>query len=253
MGFLGDSFHLPANPGNIFGGTSFASTADNPAFYDPLNLSGDANPKLNKPAMDPGSVNSINTIQNNLLKTPQENAAQMMQGTGLAGGIAGQGDNQSNEKNSLGGGGINGMSEAISRKAQNSFAKDKGRLEQQSKFQGQVMANNNINAETANAIAISNAENNVNSSMNQLALQANAARYQTVSGIMSGAGSFAGTMAGSNNHEPSYYGGNNYSVIPNASGIVGNQTTPNAYNQYGASGNYDSYSPTSMSGGSGFE
>jgi len=122
---------------------------------------------------------------------------QITQGTGQAGNINDQSTAQTNETASQGGGGMGGMQQAIANKSNKNFSTQQAKMQQNAQFQGQVMANNNYNTAAANAIALQNAQNGVDSSILQYSLQANAARYGTISSLMSGAGSLAGAYAGS--------------------------------------------------------
>ena len=158
-------------------------------------LNGPGSPNL--PAMNPNSQAQVTNSENSLMKTPQQQTAGLLAGTGAGATIANQGAAQQNEQNELGGGGMPGMSDAISAKAAKNFSTSQGRLQQNANFQGAQMANQNMNVAAANAIALQNAQTGVDSSINNLNLQANASRYQTISSLMSGAGAMGGAYAGS--------------------------------------------------------
>lgn len=183
-------------------------------------LFGQAPGSFKAPGMDPGSANQVADIQNSLLKTPDQQAQGLLAGSGAAGAIANQSGNQNAESKQEGGGGMPGMSAAIGAKAAKNFATSQGRLTQNAQFAGAQMANQNLNTASANAIAMQNAQNNINSSLNNLTLQSNQARYNTIAGIMSGAGSIAGVFAAQPN-------------APNLNGTTGNaySNSQNMYNE----------------------
>jgi hypothetical protein len=180
-------------------------------------------PQYNPYQMDPGSANQVSQIENGLLTTPQQNTSNILQNTGNAGAIQNQTANQNLSNQEQGGGGISGMTKAIGNKAAKNFATSQGRLNVNAQLQGQQMSNNNMSTATANAIGMQNAEYNLQSSVNNANLAANAARYQTVSSLMSGAGSFAGSYYG---HQAASTPGQTYSD----NGNMGN---------YGQEGNPD--------------
>ena len=162
-------------------------------------LSGKSSPPTyNAPTMDPTSQAQIAGQENNLMKTPQQQTAGIMNNTGAAGAVQNQTQNQVNEQNEQGGGGINGMTQAIGNKAQKNFATSQGRLQQNANLQGQQMANTQQNQAAMQAIALSNAQAGVTNATNQLQLQYNQAQYNTVSSIMAGAGTGAGYYFGKN-------------------------------------------------------
>lgn len=154
-------------------------------------------PTFNRPGMDEEENKQVAGQMEGLLRSPESYSKDIMKDTDKANQIQGQSQNQANEQQQLGGGGISGMTQAISDKAQKNFAKDQGRLQQQAKFQSQQMANQNTSAAASLSIALSDAQNHVNSQLNQLQLETNAATYRTVASIMSGAGSVVGVALGS--------------------------------------------------------
>lgn len=176
-----------ANLGNQVSGGSIGNTIDS-VVQGPQAFSA--------PSMDPGSSAQVGQIQNSMQQSPQQYSGQIMQGTGAASNIQNNTGNAQTEQNELGGGGIPGMQQAIGNKAAKNFAVQQGKLQQNANFSGQQMANQNMNTAASNAIALQNAQNGVNSAVNSYNLQSNAARYQTISSLMSGAGSFGGYAYG---------------------------------------------------------
>jgi len=199
---------------------------------------GGPGPTYHAPSSDPQGDKQMQDQMQGLLKSPEGHMQDIMSGTGKAGQIQNQSQNQANEQNQLGGGGINGMSQAISDKAQKNFSKDQDRLQMQSKFKGQEMANRNALASASLHTALSDAQNNVNSQLNQLQLEANAATYRTAASIMSGAGSLAGVMAAKNRPAPytnAQLGDTGYG---NAPGEVASVYNTNPYNGQNTSQDY---------------
>jgi len=202
-------------------------------------------PQYNPATIDPGSASQVASIENGLLATPQQNTDKIMQGTGAAGQIENQSEQAQNENSEHGGGGISGMSQAISNKASKNFSTSQNKLNANAQFQGQAMANNNINVATANSIAMQNAQYNLQSSINNANLQANQARYNTIGGLMSGAGSFAGSYYG-HQQTPAPMTSEQYASQGSEGMDAG--STPNVYNQNGQ-GTYDPMNgPTVQSG-----
>lgn len=148
------------------------------------------------PSMNQTAQNQVTQNQNNLLKTPEQHAQELMAGTGAANQVQNQTGRQANEQKQLGGGGIDGMTEAIGQKAQKNFAPSQAKLQKQSEFAGANMTMNNTNMAAANAISIANAQRGVDSQVMRFNLESNAARYATISGLMAGAGSIGGMIAG---------------------------------------------------------
>lgn len=163
-------------------------------------VNGQGGNQFSAPAMDSASLNQVSNNENSLLKTPGEQSQRLLKGTDAANSIASN-SNLEQENNALGGGGIPGMSKAISDQAAKNFETQKGKLQTQADLQGMQMANQNMNVAASNAIALYNAQTGVQSSINNYNLQANAARYGVISSLMSGAGSMAGAYAGYNSNQ----------------------------------------------------
>ena len=201
-------------------------------------------PQYTNPTMDAASQAQVSDQMNGLLaKGPQDYTNQMMQGTGAAGNIQNQTGNMQNEQNQFGGGGINGMTQAIGQKAQKNFSQEQGQLQQKSKLQGQEMANKNMLSAQSMGVALSDAQNHVNTKLNNLQLQQNAATYATVAGLMSGAGKIGGAYYGSHSSSPplsssqynSQYGQGTSDVAPGDTSSVYN-TDPNTGQNTGYNG-----------------
>lgn len=189
------------------------------------------------------------SFQNGLLNSPESYQAQIMSGTDAAAPIANQTSNQEQEQNSEGGGGMPGMTAAIGNRAQKNFSQDNARLNQHAQIQGMETSNTNIGLATTNAIAEQNAQNGIQSSLNQYNLAANAARYQTVSQLMSGAGSLGG-LAMAQSSQPQ-----SQQEFNNQQGLSGSQdlTMPETGSSYGSQPGYlggDAYSQSLNSYGS---
>ena len=187
---LFDGLGGAAVAGGLLGGIGLGAVGGN-ALYGAMGTQA-----FQAPAMDQGSQNQITSEENSLSQTPQQNTAAIMNGTQNAGSVQDVSQAQGKEQMSQGGGGIPGMSGAISAKAAKNFATQQGGLQTKAALQGQMMTNQNLNTAAANAVALSNAQNNVQNMTNQFQLQANASRYAVISGLMKGAGSAAGGMAG---------------------------------------------------------
>jgi hypothetical protein len=178
----------------------------------------------------------------------------MMQETDAAGNIQNQAGDMQNEQNQLGGGGISGMSQAIGQKAQKNFTQEQGQLKQKAKLQGQEMANKNMLSAQSMGVALSDAQNHVNTQLNNLQLAQNAATYQTVAGLMSGAGKLGGAYVGSRTNNPplsnAQLGQNQYSQPGDVSTVYNTnpdtgQNTPQDYSgaNFGPGSSNNDYAP----------
>lgn len=224
--------------------------------FDPIGAIGDAlylpgsknnpQPQLHLPKMDSNSANQVAEQENNLQESPEQTTQKIMKDTGRASGVQNIGQGQSQENQSLGGGGMPGMSEAISNKAQKNFETQKARLQQNADLQGQEMSNKNHMSATTQAIALKDAETGVQSSINQLQLQANQATYQTVASIMTGAGSLGGMMYANSQRPTQNYPGLNSSLNSTESTFTnpssGNQSYLNESPSMGGQGLLGDYS-----------
>jgi hypothetical protein len=186
---------ITAIPGDITGAIGQGLGGVSNAFNS---LTGGNTPQYTQPTMSAGSQAAVTQDENGLLKTPQQQTDALMQGTGAASQIQNQGQNQQHEQNEEGGGGINGMSTAISNKAQKNFATKQAQLQQNANLSGAQTSMQNVNMAATQGIALANAQRGVDSSINNYNLQANQARYSTISSLMSGAGALTGAYMGSN-------------------------------------------------------
>ena len=146
--------------------------------------------------MDPGSSTQIANSQNQLSNSPAQNQANILEGTGAASSIQNQAGNQTAETAEQGGGGINGMTSAIGNRNAKNFATSQNKLSQAAQIQGMQMTNQNMNMAAQTSMALSKAQEGITSQSNALNIAANAARYNTISQLMGGAGSFGGQMLG---------------------------------------------------------
>lgn len=235
--------------GNIGNAIYFPGSPNNPK------------PQLHLPQMDSGSANQIANQENSLEQSPDQNTQKILQGTGSAANIQNNGAAAAIQNQELGGGGMPGMSTAIANKAQKNFSVQQGRLQQNAKLQGQQMTNQNMLTASAQGVALMDAQAGVQSSINNLQLSANQATYQTVSSIMSGAGSLGG-MALANSQRAGGYDASNTQGFAGSTPSVYNDYssptsdvggTPSVYNDYGGGGggmgNYGQSGPGLIGGG----
>lgn len=145
----------------------------------------------------PETIDAVTAYSNNLKQTPGQLSADLMQGTDKAQDMSGgnSADSQANQTSS-GGYGLPGMQQAIADRSQKKFNTAMGGLQSQATLKGTEMNLDNLAKHGQNAERLINARRGVQVQQGHIDLLNNQATYNTVAGLMKGAGSLGGAFAG---------------------------------------------------------
>jgi hypothetical protein len=163
--------------------------------YNNYGAAGPPDPRVVN-GLDSGTQSLLNIQQANARSQgPQDYANQTMQGVESTSRPISN-DENANTNNSLGGNQADaGLGAAISAKAGKMYNKNLGAVSSQAQFQGALTNIQRSNDYATTQVGIANAQRGINSQMNEINIQAQAAQYQLVGSMFKGAGSIGGVMA----------------------------------------------------------